>query len=313
MDFSVVVCTYNRPASLRETLESFTRLAVPPNLSLELLVVDNNSSDDTARVVQKFAEFSGLSIRYLFEPRQGKSHALNAGVREARGEVVAFTDDDVLFDPQWLINLEDLFKEYECIGVGGRVVPVWNHPKPSWLEMDGRQTVVHFDKGEAIRLFGADEGPPIGANMAFRREAFEKYGLFRTDLGPGTGKQRITCEDEEFGFRVMKAGEKILYAPAAIVYHPVDTQRLTQSYALRWSFNLGRSVVRLNLWRGKVASYHGIPRWLVRSLIANSLKWLISVDRDRRFCHRRLAYEAAGGIFEALRLGKDYAPETPRL
>src|SRR5215813_1179580 len=166
MDISIVLGTYNRASSLLITLETFLRLNVSGGLEWELLVVDNNSTDNTPEVVQKFAQAASFPVRYIFERKQGRSHALNTGIAHAKGEIIAFTDDDVLLHQDWLSNLKRTFDESDCSAFAGRVVPVWNHPKPSWLEMEGQFAVVHFDYGDELKEI---KFPPLGANSAFRK------------------------------------------------------------------------------------------------------------------------------------------------
>jgi glycosyltransferase involved in cell wall biosynthesis len=231
MDISVVLATYNRAGSLLETLKSFAALKCSSDLTWELLVVDNNSSDPTPAVVRTFADHCSFRLRYLFEARQGRSAALNTGIAEARGEIVVFTDDDVLLHPDWLSNLKRTFEQSECVAVAGRVVPVWPHAKPDWLDMEGQFAVVSFEHGDSLKEI---QIPPLGANCAFRRTAFHRHGLFRLDLGVTGSKHNLTCDDTEFGLRLIRAGEKIVYCPDAIIYHPVDPKRTTKGYFLSW-------------------------------------------------------------------------------
>src|SRR5437868_1294010 len=116
MVISVVLCTYNRSAGLRRTLESI-HAAAPPGLACELIIVDNNSTDDTRAVAADFLTASGINGRYVFEKRQGLSHARNAGIRAATGEVLAFTDDDVTVHPKWLASLGEAFLQPDCAAV----------------------------------------------------------------------------------------------------------------------------------------------------------------------------------------------------
>jgi glycosyltransferase involved in cell wall biosynthesis len=292
---SIVVCTYNGSLKLENTLASIGRLSTAPEVSWELVVVDNGSLDNTAHIVGRFAATSGVSVRYLFEPKQGKSFALNTGLRAAHGELLAFTDDDVLVDQHWLTGLVRVFAQFDCIGVAGRVVPIWWQRKPQWLELDGQQAVVHFEYGEAPRML---DFPPIGANMAFRRIAFEKYGLFREDLGRIKNVSGI--EDREFGGRLLSAGEKIVYAPQAIIYHPVEPARLRKSYVLRWAYSVGRQQIRSRSWPQDVIRYFGIPRYLFGSLLRSSFRWAVSRDKKRRFQHQLHFYRALGSISEGL-------------
>ena len=292
---SIVVCTYNGSFKLENTLASFGRLYTAPELSWELVVVDNRSIDNTAHIVGRFAATSGVSVRYVFEPEQGKSFALNTGVRAARGELLAFTDDDVLVDQHWLTGLVTTFAQFDCIGVAGRVVPMWWQPKPQWLELEGQQAVVHFEYGEEPRSLDL---PPSGANMAFRRVAFEKYGLFRADLGRIKNVSGI--DDKEFGARLLGAGEKIVYAPQAIIYYPVEPARLRKSYFLRRAYSVGRHQIRSRSGSQNAVRYFGIPRYLLGSLLRNSFRWAVTSDKKRRFQHQLHSYRALGGISEGL-------------
>lgn len=248
MQTSVIVCTHNRRASLRETLESLKQMPVASDL-WELLVVDNNSTDGTREEIERFTERCGLNVRYLQEPRTGKSFALNTGVREAKGEIIAFTDDDVLVAPEWLAGLVETFQQYECMGVAGRCLAAWGRVvKPDWFITDGPYRlctgiIPFLDLGNLAKQ---TTQAPFGMNMAFKRSAFERYGLFRTDLGP-VGAKRGQCEDTEFGRRLMRGGEKIFYSPKAIIFHPVLQERLTKRYVLSYYFNMGRAQIREQL------------------------------------------------------------------
>src|ERR1700730_18373678 len=126
MHISVVLCTYNRASSLGKTFESLRQMTVPPVLKWELIVVDNNSADNTYAAVTEFARTSGLNLRYVFESKQGLCHARTTGVANARGEIIAFTDDDVQVSPEWLQELKRTFSEFDCMGVGGKSIPAWN-------------------------------------------------------------------------------------------------------------------------------------------------------------------------------------------
>jgi len=295
---SVILCTYNRAASLKSTLESFSGLTLPFDLDWELVVVDNNSKDNTLEVIREFTKTARFSVRYVFEGRQGKSAALNAGIAAAKGEIVAFTDDDVLLHPEWLLNLKRAFDEFDCAGVGGRIVPVWHDPKPDWLEMEEQQAIVHFELGDKPKEI--KDSPPLGANSAFRKDKFAKYGGFRLDLGVGGENRGVTCEDTEFVTRLFRAGEKIMYIPSAIIYHPVDPSRSSKAYFRKWYYNDGRSMIRA--WPPKnVVRYFGVPRWVFRSVGENFLKWTLNFDAKRRFHYELQTYRDIGRIVESYR------------
>lgn len=304
MDISVVLATYNRAESLRITLESFSKLHLSMQLAVELLVIDNNSKDSTRQVVQEFATQVRFPVRYVFERTQGRSAALNSGILEARGEIIVFTDDDVVFHREWLFNLKKTFDSHDCAAVAGRVIPQWNHAKPDWLEMEGQFAVVHFDLGDEpkeVRI------PPLGANSAFRSDVFRKYGLFRLDLGVNGTRHTLTCDDTEFGERLIRAGERIVYCPHAIVYHPVDPERTTKKYFLSWYYYNGVSLTRMSEIREECVFWFGAPRWLYREILSNLTKWMLTIEPSQRFHHKLRTYRTLGNIVESRRLSRKTA------
>jgi glucosyl-dolichyl phosphate glucuronosyltransferase len=305
IDISVVICTYNRASSLMTTLDSLRKMSVPADLRWELILVDNNSSDNTRAVIEEFGRSSGLEVRYVFEGKQGLSHARNAGVGAARGEVIAFTDDDVTVDPKWVASLRQAFTQFNCTGAGGRTIAVWSCSKPAWFEDEGPYAlsgpIISFDLGDSpSEMVQA----PIGANMAYRADAFEKYGHFRTDLGR-MGASMMAKEDTEFGRRLMKAGQKIFYVPDAVVYHPVESKRLKKSFFQSWYYMDGRAALRESQRRYTTVKYFGIPRFFFRLLVVASMKWLSAVDRRRRFYYKLTAYRLAGLMAEARHLSAE--------
>jgi glycosyltransferase involved in cell wall biosynthesis len=232
MRISVILWMYNRCQTLPNTLSSVAASNLPESVEWEVLVVHNNSSDQTRHVVQEFCRRHPGRVRYLFEPRQGKSHALNTGVREARGQVLAFVDEDVTVEPSWLHNLTAPLKDAQWARTGGRTLLERGCSPPPWLGLrepyNLRGVLARFDAGERPSELAR---PPAGTNMAFRREMFQKYGSFRTDLGRWPGSL-IGREDTEFANRLLAAGERIRYEPSAVVCHAVPENRVRKDYFL---------------------------------------------------------------------------------
>jgi len=301
VDLSVILATYNRAASLRATLASFRDLVFPDDLTWELLVVDNNSKDSTRQVVEDLIAETNFPVRYIFEKQQGRSAALNAGITEAKGKIIAFTDDDVLLDRNWLSTIKKTFDDCDCSAVAGKVVAQWNHRMPDWLDMEGQLAVVHFDLGTELKGIKV---PPLGANSAFRKEMFERYGLFRLDLGVNGSKHTITCDDTEFGERLIRGGEKIVYCPTAIIFHPVDPERTTKKYLLSWYYYNGVSLTRTAGLPKNGVLWLGVPRWLYRELLTNLAKWLLAPHPKARFHHKLRAFRTAGYVVESYRLSR---------
>jgi len=302
VDVTVIVCTYNRCEALASALNSVAVSNMPDSVSWEVIVVDNNSSDRTREVIEAFCRQYPARFHYLFEPRQGKSYALNAGIGAARGNVLAFIDDDVTVDSNWLRNLTADLDAGTWAGVGGRIVPDWPCTPPSWLperEWLGRAPLTMFDLGlEAGPLTDA----PFGANMAFHRSVFEKYGVFRTDLGPGLNSKVRNNEDTEFGRRLLAAGERLRYEPTALALHSVPPNRLTKEYFLTWWFNKGRADVREAVFPlDRKRSVSGIPLQLFRKIGVGTLKWMITLNSTRRFSCRLTVWFLAGNLIESYR------------
>ncbi len=301
MRITVILCTYNRCQSLAKALESAAALKLPDADEWEILVVDNNSTDKTREVVENFCRRYPGRFRYLFEPQQGKSHALNAGISETHADVLAFMDDDVTVDPAWLQNLTASLPDGHWAGAGGRILPQKTFRPPPWVspsEPHALGPLALFDPGpDAVELAVA----PFGTNMAFRRCVFEKYGGFRTDLGPRPGSE-IRSEDSEFACRLLVAGEHLRYERSAIVYHDVPDSRLQKKYFLNWWFDKARADIRAygdlarNKWHLK-----GVPLVLFRRLTVWTLRWLVAVDPARRFSCKVKVWLVAGQIQESYR------------
>src|SRR5690349_22874662 len=135
MRFSVIIATYNRAEELVKTLESLQQLE--SSGPWEVIIVDNNSRDNTHDVVLERVESFPVPLRYVMEKEQGRSAALNAGIRIAQGEILAITDDDVRVDPHWLVNSERALRELNCDYVGGKALPIWSGERPDWLPNRG--------------------------------------------------------------------------------------------------------------------------------------------------------------------------------
>lgn len=298
MDVSIVICTYNRCQSLRRVLDDLKNIKVPMGTSYEVIVVDNNSTDETKAVVDAVRQEGPGQFTYVFEPRQGKSFALNTAISMAKGEVIAFTDDDVSLDMNWLVKIRHAFEAYGCAGIGGRILAVWKSETPRWFAAEGPYklggAIVELDLGEEPCDL---DRPAYGANMAFRRHVFEKYGLFREDLGPNP-YNLIRNEDSEFCRRLISGGEKFIYAPQVVVYHPVEKERTRKEYFEAWQFNYGRALIRINGIPQWATCYFGVPRYFFRHLLEASLKWGLSLDSQRRFYYKLKVFEAAGQIAE---------------
>jgi glycosyltransferase involved in cell wall biosynthesis len=313
MNITVILCTYNRCRSLAKTLESLAKSTLPESMAWEVLVVDNSSTDQTRDVVDRISDRVAGRFRYLFEPQPGKSYALNAGVCAARGEILAFVDDDVVVEPTWLQNLTAPLLEGDYwAGSGGRTLPSAPFSPPPWLpDSMGGIFCAHFDLGDKA---GQLDRAPYGANMAFRREMFEMYGGFRIDLGPSPNKDvPRPNEDTEFGRRLMAASEHLRYEPTALVYHPVLEDRLTKEYFLTFWFDYGRATIRELVPRPNICgihrSYLSIMKHVLVIAPAKAWEWWFTFDPPARFHAKCMVWGIVGKIVEMYRRSLTGNPE----
>jgi glycosyltransferase involved in cell wall biosynthesis len=307
---TVLVCTYNRSRTLGETIESVVTQTLPGSLNWEILVVDNNSSDDTRLVVEELRRRYPGHIRYFFEPKQGLSHARNTGIREAKGEILVFIDDDGTAEAGWLQNLTANLHSDEWAGVGGRLLPPPSFARPSWLPNKSLFTSAPlgiFDLGLEARQL---HQPPFGGNMAFRKEVFDSYGGFRTDLGR-EGRNLISNEDTEFGRRLLAAGLRLRYEPSALIYHRMEGVRLHPKYFLKWWFNKGRSDVRESLDKSALRVFGG-PFRLAFSFVLEVVRWMIAVRPSNRFGCKLAVWAYAGKVFESHQRWLDAKRKGPK-
>lgn len=225
---SVVICTYNRATILADTLASFAKLDEARDDRIELIVVDNNSTDTTAMIASD-ASSAIPGLRYIHEPKQGLSHARNRGIRESRGNIIAFADDDVLFGDNWAHAILDAFERVpEASALGGKSTPLFDGPPPEWMR-DAFLNLygdTRFGDEERWMEFPAH---PYGLNMAFRGEVFEQVGEFNPMLGR-IKSSLLSSEETDIFERIHNGGFHTLYTPQAHLFHRIPEERTT----LKW-------------------------------------------------------------------------------
>ena len=289
MEISVVIPTYNRAQELGKTLASLAKIASPG--TWEVLVVDNNSSDSTRQVVVDAVPKFPVELKYIFEPRAGRSAALNAGIKATRGKIIATTDDDVRFEPDWLQQAASALERYQCDFVGGKVLPIWAAPRPTWLSDKGGRhwaVIALLDFGPETLEFGKRYAP-LGVNLAVKREVFDRAGLWCVGIGRKAGTL-MGQEVREWMLRARDAGLKGMYAPQMVVHHVIPKERLRKRYFRRWSYwhGVSRAVLyqqrpidmqapeETNLDFSKVPVILGTPRYMYRSFLRSALLCILA-------------------------------------
>jgi glycosyltransferase involved in cell wall biosynthesis len=302
---TVLVCTYNRAPHLRQTLGALRAMDSVRDCDVEIIVVDNNSTDDTPAVVSEAAGDPGIPVTYLREHRQGKSFALNRGLADARGDIVALTDDDVLPSADWLARIVANFRARDVTFVFGKVLPRWGCvPPPELLtrraqDVWGPLAIVDYgDVPAAYVVESTGQRLPVGANLAFARTALVTIGGWRTDLGK-VNNTLISGEDHEIFMRLRRFG---LYAgyydPLVTVRHYVPPSRLTRRYFRSWFFWHGKTEALMlddlypMLDMADVPSVAGAPRFLYRQAFQQLCRWLRQLG----------GHDALGLLIEELRM-----------
>jgi glycosyltransferase involved in cell wall biosynthesis len=272
---SVVLCTYNRARLLGDALRALlTQTATAP--PYEVLVVDNNSTDDTRSVIGRFAADS--RIRYVREPQQGLSAARNRGIRASRAPIIAFTDDDVRVDPTWVQTVVDTFARHpHADWMGGKVEANWPALPPEWLHDTGSAPLAILDYGgEPFAVTPARPVCLIGANLAVRRRAFNRTGLFSTRV-ERRGDTIGSTEDHELQIRMLNAGLTGCYEPALVVRADVPHERLSKRYHRRWHEGHGRFYALMrepSFERSDTATVLGVPGHVYRRSMGELARWI---------------------------------------
>jgi glycosyltransferase involved in cell wall biosynthesis len=233
-ELSIIICTFNREDFLTLTLQSLALQSLDKNL-YEVLVVDNNSTDNTASLCQQLIkEHPDINLTYFLEKNQGLAFARNRGIKESSGRIISFIDDDAEARNDYAKNLIHTFQRYsDYDAIGGKVIPIFPEKKePAWLSKYIWGVVAKVDRGEYPLPF--KKKVPAGCNMAFRKTVFETVGVFDTKLAH-------RCDDLYIFGKLKTIDKSALYAPDVVVYHHIPPERIDASGIRRLSLNLGSS------------------------------------------------------------------------
>jgi glycosyltransferase involved in cell wall biosynthesis len=240
MRFSFITCTYNRAKQLPQTLRAVCEQDFPAN-DYEVVVVDNNSTDNTAEICAEFgAKDSDKQFRYFKEERQGFSFALNRGIQEAKGEFLIFADDDETVNPDHLTRLDAHLKRFPQAELGASpVVPVYEIT-PKWMSHFTRRLIGgYFNQGNEVKKLGFKNYPGTGHTI-IKRELYQKFGYYNTELGR-KGNSLIGAEDKDMFLRLHSNHITCYYFPDIPVYHHIPQSKLTDAYFRRLTYSIGLS------------------------------------------------------------------------
>lgn len=265
MMITIAVCTWNRARMVEQTLLSFTRLQIPPGVDWEVVVVNNNSPDNTAAVLESFV--TRLPLRHVLETRQGIAHARNRAALEARGDIVLWTDDDVQVKPNWLAGYVRAFAEYpECGFFGGPVELNFEGVPPAWLlaGLDAIGGALGQVQVKSDRPIGDDPQLPFNCNMAVLRE-YHIALPYDTRYGRKAGGL-VSGEETVFLRELLARGIKGRWLSNIPVLHAVPVERQTVKHLRRALNGVGHELGIRSPARSKL-EFRGIPLWLWRDAL----------------------------------------------
>ena len=299
MFVTVTIQTYNRSRMLAETLESLRLLECPDDIDYEILIIDNNSSDDTLDVIKKYRDLLAPRLRSVFEENQGLSHARNRALKDARGEIVCFLDDDVKVSPDWLIAVIDAFRKYNASVVGGRSYLIYPDSRPPWLPVRAETLLSRLDYGDSP-LVNTDK-ELYGLNFSVLKQKALDAGGFDIRFGRN-GNKLFSGEEKQLQDKIQKAGGIVVYEPKALVGHIVTPEKLTKKWFFKCVYDGGFSSQKMLAERSKgkvrigTALIHSIRCWgsVGKSVLSGH------ATSEQIFIKELHAIRSLGALMEAL-------------
>ena len=266
---SVIICTYNRDKYIYNVLKSLAENTLSKDL-YEIVLIDNNCTDNTRSECERFTtDFPQVTFRYFVETNQGLSYARNRGIKESKGDVLVYVDDDALVNPEYLQTYYSFFDQHSDIeAAGGAIIPRYETEEPSWMSHFTKVLITCYKyHGDQIREFPKNDFPS-GGNAAYRASVFEKVGLFNVELGR-KGDSLVGAEEKDIFDKMTTLGMRFYYLPNAILYHLIPEKKLTKEYFDRLTYSIGKSerMRTLNIGKGKY----------LKRLVSEAIKWAASI------------------------------------
>lgn len=265
MRFSFITCTYNRDKYIAQTLQSVCDQTFPNN-DHEIIIVDNNSTDNTAGICEEFVKkYPDKNIRYYKETSQGLSFALNRGIKEAEGEFLIFVDDDETIVREHLEKLEKHLQNHpDAVLCGSPVIPIYEVPEPKWMSRFTQRLIGgYFDQGVEVKILNAKNYPGTGHTI-IKKELYEKYGYYNTELGR-KGTSLIGAEDKDMFNRLKNNNIVCYYLPDIPIYHHIPPNKMTDEFFHKLTYSIGKSE--------RIRTKSISEKEFRNRLISESIKW----------------------------------------
>lgn len=266
---SVIICTYNRDKYIYNVLKSLAENTLSLDL-YEIVLIDNNCTDNTKNECERFAkDFPNVIFRTFVETNQGLSYARNRGIKESKGDVVVYVDDDALVNKEYLQTYYDFFNQHpEIDAAGGAIIPQYETEEPEWMSHFTKVLITCYKyHGDKVREFPKNDFPS-GGNAAYRASVFKKVGLFNVELGR-KGDSLVGAEEKDIFDKMTTLGMRFYYLPTAILYHQIPDKKLTKEYFDKLTYSIGQSerMRTLNIGKGKY----------LKRLVSETVKWAASI------------------------------------
>lgn len=287
VSISLVICTYNNAALLDRALTAILKQQIPSNIKWNVLVVNNNCTDETSLVVDKYIQSQKIPyLSTVFESKQGLNYARQCGIENTTGDWIGFIDDDCILDPDWVAEAAKFaFSHPDCGAFGGKVILDWETPPPSY--------VLKYGYSFAQQNHGMSVTQPdclVGAGLVINRKAI--LGTNWTNkqfLSDRIGKKLVSGGDVEIVLRIRSAGYDIWYNPACKLMHFIPTKRIEYKYLVNINYGLGISqqMSECLVWHSSYLS------WLLKSAFStflssvNVLKQALKTVLRRGYMERR--------------------------
>ena len=267
---SVIICTYNRDKYIYNVLQSLAKGTLGAD-GYEIVLVDNNCTDNTRSEVDRFCkDYPQVSLRYFVETNQGLSHARNRGIKESKGDILAYVDDDATVNAEYLATYADWFLNHpETDAAGGPIIPHYETgSEPKWMTYFIKRLLTgYLYFGDKAKPFPGDNYPG-GGNAAYRSRVFEKVGLYNVELGRN-GDSLGGGEEKDIFDKMKREGMQFVYLPCAILYHSIPGYKLEADYFNRLTTGIGQSERARTLRIGK-SSYR-------KRLLSELKKWCATI------------------------------------
>ena len=298
---SFIICTYNRDAYIEKALRCVASQKTEAT-RFELIVIDNKSTDSTASICSRLqAEFTNINFHYFLEENQGLSHARNRGIKEAKGEILVYLDDDAFIEDNYCENLITFYNDHpEISSTGGKTIPQFENGKPIWMSSFLLRLVAAVDMGDESIPF-PKKFYPIGANMAMRKKLVDQVGLFDTNLGR-KGKNLQGGEEKDFFNRIKDIGFTPWYLPSTVANHVIPASRMTKDFIRKQAHGIGYSeLLRVKSIGGKAVLtkyFSEIGKWFATFVIC--IFYLFTWQPAKAIMLLKFRFWVSGGLFRGI-------------